>query len=388
MYRFLPLLSSLLLPIEASGGVRLESIWSGNPKSPPVAVAIPPDGTGRHFIVQQRGVVSILPPGLKGEAKTFLDVSGPKLGEIQTEEGLLGLAFHPHFKENGKFFIHYTQQDPKRNVISEIRVSASDPNTADLSTERVLFDIPHPYRNHNAGNLLFGPDGMLYIPLGDGGKGADPLRFAQNLFVLHGKILRIDVDSQSGARPYGIPKDNPFAKTEGTRPEIWCYGLRNPWGISFDRKTGLFWCADVGQDLWEEIDLIERGGNYGWSYREGMVPFIQRKDAPPEGSKFIDPIAVYSRDKGVSVTGGFVYYGREMPSLTGSYLYGDWGTDRIWALRYDPAAKKVTENRVIYEMPPGTAPQEMVKPTAFCEDDANEVLVLSWNGRIYRMREE
>jgi glucose/arabinose dehydrogenase len=379
----------LLVSHAGATGVRLEAIWSGDAASPPVALAIPPDGTNRHFIVQQRGVISVLPPGLKGEAKTFLDIRNRKIEENTFEEGLLGLAFHPKFKENGRFFIYYSQQDPKHSVISELKVSTADPNSADMASERVVMTVPQPFWNHNCGNLLFAPDGMLFIPLGDGGKGADPLRTSQNTFMPHGKILRIDVDGRTGSRPYGVPKDNPFVDKakEGVLPEIWCSGMRNPWGVWIDRKTGLFWCADVGQDLFEEVNLIEKGGNYGWSWREGLGPFVQRKEPPPEGKKFIDPIVAYSRDKGISVTGGFVYYGKAMPSLVGAYLYGDWGSGRIWALRYDPATKQVTENNVIHEMPPGTPPADMIKPTAFCEDEIGEVLVLSWNGKIYRMRE-
>lgn len=380
-------LSLALTPAVLRADVTLTPVWTGDAKSPPVALAIPPDGTNRHFLVQQRGVISVLAPGLQGEGKTALDISDRKMEENQFEEGLLGLAFHPKFKENGLLYIYYSQQDPKHSVVSEFKISAADPDKIDPATERVLLEVPQPYWNHNSGNLAFGPDGMLYIPFGDGGKGGDPLRLAQNTFVFNGKMLRIDVNTRTGSRPYGIPSDNPFVGKEAVRPEIWATGLRNPWGISFDKETGLFWCADVGQDLWEEIDLIERGGNYGWSFREGEVPFVGHKDAPPEKPKFVEPVAVYSRDKGISVTGGFVYRGEAMPGLKGCYLYGDWGSGRIWALRYDDKAKKVTENKVIFEQSPDTAPEKAVKPTAFVPDEKGEVLVLSWNGLIFRMKE-
>ena len=178
----------------------------------------------------------------------------------QFEEGLLGLAFHPQFKENRKFYVYYSQQDMKRSVISEIMASAEDPDKADLSTERILLEIPQPFWNHNSGNLLFGPEGYLYIGSGDGGKRDDITRTAQNTFSLNGKILRIDVNTKQGSRQYGIPQDNPYAGQVGAREEVYALGLRNPWGIHFD-GAGQFWVAGVGQDIWEEINIVEKGSN-------------------------------------------------------------------------------------------------------------------------------
>lgn len=365
----------------AEATIRLQPVWEKAELPRPVALVIPPDGSQRLFLVQQRGQIQILPQDrASAQPSLFLDISGRDLEENEFEEGLLGLAFHPKFAENRRFFIYYTKQNPKRSVLSEMKVSAEDPQRADVKSERVLLEIPQPFWNHNSGNLLFGPDGMLYIAVGDGGKRDDVARLAQNLFILNGSILRIDVDRKDGDREYGIPQDNPFVRTEGARPEIWAYGLRNPWGIWIDEPTGLFWCADVGQDLWEEIDLIEKGGNYGWSYREGLHEFPPRKDQPPADLRLIDPVHEYPRSDGISITGGFVYRGKRLPDLQGWYVYGDWGSGRIWALSYDPATRRVTENRLLLAPQGVVDATKVVKPTAFAPDENGEILILNWNG--------
>jgi quinoprotein glucose dehydrogenase len=356
----------------------------------PVAVVIPPDGTNRLFLVQQRGKIVILPKDESGStASVFLDVSDRGLAAPKGdfEMGLLGLAFHPKFKENGKFYVYYTGTDMMRSIISEFQVSKSDPSKADMSTERVLLVQPQPFWNHNCGNLLFGPDGYLYIPFGDGGKRDDAVRAAQNMFSLLGKVLRIDVNRTQGSRAYGIPEDNPFNNKEGMRPEIWASGVRNPWGIHFD-EDGNFWLADVGQDIWEEVNLIEKGGNYGWSFREGARPFVLRKDPPPAEAKFIDPIFEYAHSEGISITGGFVYRGEKLPKLKGAYLCGDWGLGGIWALWLDKATKKLARSEKIFSAaldPKDPKARAAIKPTAFCEDASREVLVLDWNGAVHRL---
>ncbi len=350
----------------------------------PVSLVIPPDGTQRLFLVQQRGKIVILPKDRSATPTgVFLDISDRKLEENEFEEGLISLAFHPKFKENGRFFICYAQQNPKINRISEMKVSASDPGKADLATERIVLEIPRPYWNHNSGNMLFGPDGMLYLSVGDGGKGDDVARLAQNLFLMNGKILRLDVDTRTGRREYGIPTDNPFVKTEGARSEIWSWGMRNPWGLAFDHDTGAFWCADVGQEQREEINIITKGGNYGWSFREGTIPFIRRTDAPPADAKFIDPIHEYDRSQGISITGGIVYRGGKFPELQRSYIYGDWGSGRIWALLAEGTPLKAISNTLLTA--PADVKANFVKPTAFCEDENKEILVLDWNGGIERL---
>jgi glucose/arabinose dehydrogenase len=349
----------------------------------PISLVIPPDGTNRQFLVLQGGRILILPEDPAADkAEVFLDLSDRNLIEKDFEEGLLGLAFHPKFKENGRFYIYHSQQNPKRSQIVEMKVSATDPSKADLTSERLLLEVPQPFWNHNSGNMLFGPDGYLYIALGDGGKGNDPLQLAQNRFILNGSILRLDVDTRAGDLAYGIPADNPFVGQEGMRPEIWSYGMRNPWGLHFD-EAGTLWCADVGQDLWEEIDHIVKGGNYGWSFREGTHAFGLNQHPVPEDAKFIDPIHEYTRTDGTSITGGVVYRGEKIPALKGAYVYGDWGYSNIWALKVTDGKK--TENAVLFHDPSKYGDPKAYKPTAFCEGPDQEILLLSWTGRIYRI---
>lgn len=393
-FLLLPSLLSVLLaaPPPAFGAqdsrVSLQRIYQNVDTPRPVAVVVAPDGTGRHFLVQQRGQIKILPKDeAAAEALPFLDLSARKLEADDTgafEEGLVGFAFHPKFAENRKFYLCYTCQAPKRLVLIEMQTSAASPDKADPATERLLLEVPLPFWNHHGGNLLFGADGMLYLGIGDGGgpNGGDPLRLAQNLFSLNGKMLRLDVNKRSDSRPYGIPADNPFAGKSGVREEIYALGIRNPWGI-FLESDGTFWFADVGQSLKEELNLLQKGGNYGWSFREGMDAFPGRSDAPPESAKFIDPILTYGRDSGISITGGVVYSGRKIPDLKGAYIYGDWGSGRIWALHFDKAAKKVVSNTLL---PLASTPR--VQPTAFCEDASGEILILDWNGKIFRLTGE
>jgi glucose/arabinose dehydrogenase len=362
-----------------------------------------PDGTGRIIVVEQRGVVRLIPKDRNAtETKVFLDISGRK-PFVQNEEGLLAFAFHPGFKTNGLFYIYYTQQGPKREVLSEFSVSKSDPDKGDPATERILLEMPHPYWNHNGGTLAFGPDGFLYLSTGDGGMGGDPHNVGQSGHHLLAKILRIDVDSRTGSLPYGIPRDNPFVgkdrngnpkadpfdtQPEGVRPEIWAYGLRNVWRMSFDKETGELWAADVGQDKFEEVDLITRGGNYGWSVREGFHDF---KNQRLQG-KAIDPVIEYghtpalaaeskfpNHSTGISITGGYVYRGKKIPSLRGVYVYGDFGAGTIWGLRY--------ENGQV------TADGELVKPNSgrpiasFGQDSEGELYVVVFDGKIYQLVE-
>lgn len=344
----------------------------------PVALAIPPDGSERLFLVQQFGKITILPKDRSSsEEITFLDVTDRPLIDQQFEEGLLGLAFHPDYAKNRKFYLYYSLQDPKHTRVSEMQTSLDDPNQADLSTERVLLEIPQPFWNHNSGNLLFGPDGFLYIAIGDGGKANDPQRFSQNTFVYNGKILRIDVNTRSGNRPYGLPSDNPFLDKPGHHPEIFALGLRNPWGLTFHPETKELWAADVGQNAWEEINIIKNGGNYGWSFDEATHPANARDDKPAEDLTFIDPIHEYGRQDGISITGGLHYRGSAVPALQGKYLYGDWGFGTLWAL--DHAKGKTTNTKIF------TRPEKQIKfrPTAFVEDAKGELLILSHDHKIY-----
>lgn len=288
------------------------------------------DGSGRLFIVEKEGRILILKDGMVFK-KPFLDIS-KRVRSLEVERGLLSLAFHPDFKKNRHLFVYYT--DLKGDVvISRFRVS-KDEDIADPESEEILLHIPQPASNHNGGQLQFGPDGYLYIGTGDGGGAGDPWGNAQNRAVLLGKLLRIDVDK---GRPYRIPKDNPFVGIKGVRPEIWAYGLRNPWRFSFDSPTGDLYIADVGQDDWEEVDIQPQsssgGKNYGWDITEGFACFKPHKGCKQDGITF--PLLAYSHDLGCSVTGGYVYRGRGIPELTGTYLFGDFCSGKIWGLRKD-----------------------------------------------------
>ncbi|MFP6855136.1 MAG: PQQ-dependent sugar dehydrogenase, partial [Opitutales bacterium] len=231
------------------------------------------------------------------------------------------------------------------------------------------------------------------LSTGDGGKANDPLDHSQNTFSLLGKILRIDVDSRSGDLPYGIPKDNPFIGKEGHRSEVWALGLRNPWSIHWDLSTRTLFCADVGQNAFEEINVIEKGGNYGWSFREGTVKFALKHRDPPANSKFVDPIFEYGRSLGLSVSGGVVYHGNSLPELRGRYLFGDWGTGNLWALKHNPG-KEPNVIQLKYSLVhapkksgiPAKITKGSFKPVNFCVDDSGEIIVLDWNGYLYELR--
>lgn len=387
-----------LLPLHAQTNfpvVRMKLAYPELVLNRPLWLCEAPDASGRIFVVEQPGRILILPKDRNGkETNLFLDISARK-PHVGNEEGLLGFAFHPQFKVNGKFYTYYTQHDPRRSVVSEWQVSQKDLNTADPATERVLLEIPQPYENHNGGTLLFGPDGFLYITLGDGGSANDPQNFAQNLNALLGKILRIDVNSKSNSLAYCIPKDNPFVgKGSGVREEIWAYGLRNPWRISFDKQTGELWAGDVGQNKWEEVDIITKGGNYGWNIREGFHPFTNTVKTT---SALIDPIIEYPHNPvfdtntthtpGLSITGGYVYRGHKLPLLRGVYIYADWTLGTIWGLRYEEG--KVTNSGVLFRQPKGQLPLRNV--ASFGEDSQGELYVLVYegivNGRIYELEE-
>ncbi len=314
----------------------------------PIVVTAPQDGTNRLFVAGQKGHIHVFPNDQSvEEAPLFLDITSKVVyKDKENEEGLLGFAFHPDYKQNGEFYIYYTTTDaPHTSVISRFRVSKDDPNKADADFEEEVMRIKQPFWNHNGGTIEFGPDGYLYVGLGDGGKANDPFKNGQNLETLLGSILRIDVDHKDPGKGYAIPKDNPFVGKKNARPEIWAYGLRNVWRLSFDRKTGTLWAGDVGQDLWEEIDIIKKGGNYGWNVREALHPFPPGSRSSKDG--FIDPIWEYHHTIGKSITGGLVYRGKKYPKLQGYYIYGDYVSGKIWGLKYDEKTKAVTANRPI-----------------------------------------
>ncbi len=351
------------------------------------------DGSNRLFVATQPGTIHVFENDPDVDAmNTFLDLRKQIHYRVpqENEEGFLGLAFHPKFEENGEFFVFYTakyqDEADRKSVISRFRVSKDDPNRADPDSEEVLLEIPKPHGklsgpfwNHNGGTILFGPDGYLYVGLGDGGSGGDPYKNGQNLGTLLGKVLRINVDRRDDGLAYAIPKDNPFVGREDARPEIWAYGIRNIWRMAFDRETGDLWAGDVGQDLWEEIDLIVKGGNYGWNLREGMHRYVNEKteakgsDPRPD---LIEPIWEYHHDVGKSITGGNVYRGKAVPELAGGYLYADFVSGQIWALWYDTEAKRVTANRSILT---GSAPV-----LTFGEDDDGETYYGTQDGGLWK----
>lgn len=293
-------------------------------------IAFVDDGAGRCFVVEQDGVIRRV-ANSQVVATPFLDIRN-RVSRRNNECGLLGLAFHPKFATNGRLFVNYTSlvSGHMETLISEFNAKPGS-ETADPASERILLRFDQPWDNHNGGCLEFGPDGMLYIATGDGGAGGDPKNSGQNLGNLLGKILRIDVDH---GQPYATPADNPFAKKDGARGEIWAWGLRNPWRFSFDRVTKQLYAGDVGQNKWEEIDIIEKGKNYGWSAREGAHDFLPERKA----GELTEPIKECGHDLGMSVTGGYVYRGREIPALVGVYVYADYQTGRIWGLKWDGKA--------------------------------------------------
>ena len=316
----------------------------------PIVLTHPGDGTERVVVATQRGVVHIFSnrPDVS-LTQRFLDIQDRvRYRDNENEEGLLGLAFHPRYAENGQLYVYYTSRDKERtSVVSRFRVSPDDPNRAVADSEEEILRVAQPYWNHNGGTLAFGPDGFLYIALGDGGAANDPLESGQDLGTWLGSILRIDVDRQQSDKSYAIPADNPFVHQASCRGEIWAYGFRNVWRMAFDRQTGELWAADVGQNLWEEINLVQRGGNYGWNLREGGHPFGSQGAAANE--KLIEPIWEYDHGVGKSITGGLVYRGSRIPALQGAYVYADYVSGRIWALFYDRQRQRVLANRLIVD---------------------------------------
>jgi glucose/arabinose dehydrogenase len=333
------------------------------------------DGTNRIFVVSQKGLIYVFKnnPSVKS-AKIFLDIRNKvKYG---TELGLLGLAFHPDYKNNGYFYVNYTASDPLRSVIARYTVRSKNRNSANKKSELILFQINQPYSNHNGGQLAFGPDDYLYIALGDGGSDGDPHNNGQSKSSFLGKILRIDVNCTSGNKNYCIPPENPFAgNSQGYKEEIYAYGLRNPWRFSFDPVTGWMWAGDVGQDDWEEIDIIEKGKNYGWRIMEGNHCYNPSSDCDTSGLTL--PIWEYEHnDPGeCSITGGYVYRGTKLPELYGKYIYGDYCSGSVWTLSYD--GTNTATNKLLL-----TADIEI---SSFGIDKDNELYICDLNGKVYKL---
>jgi len=338
----------------------------------PVELTHAGDGTNRLFLLEQEGRIRVFEnnPAVKS-APIFLDIQSRVSSE--GEMGLLGLAFHPRFRQNGYFYVYYTRRNPLESVVARYQVSSPDQTVADPATETVILRFAQPYDNHNGGKIAFGPDGYLYISTGDGGAWGDQHQYAQDRTSWLGKILRIDIDdSQKGT--YGIPADNPWvANKEGLREEIFAYGLRNPWRFSFDQQTGLIWAGDVGQNEFEEVNIITKGGNYGWRLKEGHRCYNPRNDCDPGG--LIAPVHTYPRTEGVSITGGVVYRGTRHSLLRGKYLYADFGSGNVWALSTENGQK--TANALLV-----TGAGSI---SAFGVDAASEVYLLDHQGTIKQL---
>ena len=356
---------------DALPAVRLQPFLEG--LTNPVDLVPAGDGSGRLFVVEQPGTVRVYDPERGLLPEPFLDVRAEVL--FGGERGLLGLALHPQFAHNGRLFVNYTRRPDGATVVAEYRVSPNDPDRADPQSGRTILIVEQPFPNHNGGQLRFGPDGLLYVGLGDGGAAGDPLGHGQNPSTLLGALLRIDIDSAS---PYAIPADNPFVGRADARPEIWAYGLRNPWRFSFDRCDGRLFLADVGQDRWEEVNLVRRGGNYGWNVMEGAHCFRPPVGCRTEGLEL--PIAEYPTALGCAIVGGFVYRGTRLPQLIGRYVFGDFCSGRIWALTpLGPDAQRAEDWRM----------DELLDTTlnisAFGEDADGELYALDLKGAVYRL---
>jgi glucose/arabinose dehydrogenase len=359
------------MPVDA--GLLLTEPFPGLTFQQPLAMVQAPGDEQRWYVAEKGGRILTFAEG-NAAAELFADL-GDQVDASRFESGLLGIAFHPEFQQNRQLFLSYTASGsgdvPLISRISRFLVSA-DGSLVDGSEEFIL-SLPQPFANHNGGQILFGPDGYLYIGFGDGGSGGDPLHHAQNRRTLFGSILRLDVDS---ADPYAIPPDNPFVHEIGA-PEIYAYGLRNPWRFSFDRQSGRLWAADFGQDSWEEVNIIVAGGNYGWNHREGSHCFLPPFGCPTAG--LIDPVAEYANRNGdCSITGGYVYRGSQVPELAGHYLYGDFCSGRIWGLPLDEDGLPAAEPRLLLN--------SALRIASFAESQDGEIYVLAFAaGTIHRL---
>ncbi len=336
---------------------------------------------GRRMLVtlQDGRIVSFANDPAAADLTTALDQRA-KTSRDDNEEGLLGLALDPDFGRNGFLYVYYSvKPGERRTVLARLKTSGSGTSLAvDAASELILLTVPEPFGNHKGGEVVFGPDGMLYLGLGDGGSGGDPQGNGQDLKKnLLASIIRIDVRGATAERPYAIPPDNPFATlSDGSKRETWAYGLRNPWRFSFDRQTGQLWAGDVGQGAREEIDIIEKGKNYGWNVMEGFSCFKPQKDCPRDGLEL--PVLDYDHSDGnCSVTGGYVYRGSAAPSVKGAYIYGDFCTGAVWAIPSTATAGQRPEPRTILKKGP--------QISSFAEDVAGEIYLLGFDGKIYRL---
>ncbi len=336
----------------------------------PVGVYDSGDETDRLFVVEKGGKIFVFNNTQNTSEKlVFLDISI----EVSTngERGLLGLAFHPNYSSNGYFYIYYTKTGSGDTKISRFTVDSLNANIANISTEFTILEVAQPFSNHNGGQLAFGPDNYLYIALGDGGSFGDPSDHGQNRMTLLGSILRIDIDSGS---PYSIPNDNPFfGNIDGYMEEIYAFGFRNPWRFSFDPITGTLWNGDPGESTREEVNIVKNGINYGWNTKEGSVDY----DLDSNVTEIVGPVYEYNHSLGDAIIGGFVYRGSDLLGLSGKYIYGDWGSGRIWALTY--SGETVLNNTEIINTDLGIL--------SFGVDSNNELYICAADGNLYKLLE-
>jgi glucose/arabinose dehydrogenase len=362
--------------VTAGAGVGLTPVVSG--LASPTQVVAPGDGSGRLFVVQQGGRIRVIKGGVL-LGTPFINLSDKVVSD--GERGLLGLAFHPDYESNGRFYVYFTRKSDGAVAINEYRVSGADADVADPSTRRRIMTIKEPYTNHNGGRIGFGPDGYFYAGTGDGGSAGDPGNRARNKDSLLGKMLRIDVDRVTSKHTYGIPSSNPYVGRPG-RNEVWSIGLRNPWGWSFDRVSGDLWIGDVGQSRIEEINRASntgkstsrgRGVDFGWRVMEGRKCYHPSSGCNKSGKR--EPITQYKHSKGCSVTGGYAYRGSAVPALAGRYVFGDWCTGTIWTISRT-AAKPANKSILL---------DTSLHITSFGEDESGELYVLDGGGTLYRM---
>ena len=344
----------------------------------PLFVTAAPNDTSRLFVVEQGGTIRIIKNGIK-LTRPFINITSLVLSN-SSERGLLGLAFHPNFATNRYFYVDYTRQTDGATVIARYQCSATDPDSAVVTSDSIFLTIPQPYANHNGGMLAFGPnDGYLYVGMGDGGSGGDPENRAQDSTVLLGKILRLDVDRANGTL---IPNSNPFVGRAGWRGEIWAYGVRNPWRFSFDRANGDLYIADVGQGAWEEVDYQPAsstgGENYGWRLKEGTHCYNPSTNCDPGG--LTDPVYEYGHTSGrCSITGGYVYRGCAIPDLNGTYFFGDYCSGNIYSFTKN-AGGIATFTDHTTEL--GSLGMSI---SSFGQDAAGEIYIVDYSGSIYKI---
>ena len=373
-------LACLLLSVPTRAQLSAEIAFPNLSFDSPVGIEYDPVNPELLYVVEQAGTIrSFTIDPEAAETDVFLDIEGRI--SAGGEKGLLGLAFHPEYADNGYLYVNYSTPSPHRSRVSRFSRSAADPSVADPGTELILLDIPQPFGNHNGGGLAFGPDGYLYASFGDGGSGGDPEENGQDPTTLLGSILRLDVDG-GGAAPdcggadanYTVPPNALADGPGGACDEIYAWGLRNPWRFSFDRDTGEGWIADVGQNQWEEIDRMQDGGNYGWNTYEGNACF----DGPCSPDGLVFPVWEYDHSLGCSITGGYVYRGSAVPELEGRYVYGDYCSGRLWALDDEGSEP---DNALLDVGTFGNL-------TSFGEDAAGELYFVRQNGSVYRFFSE